>query len=265
MTVPTHPAQQARPAASTIDRMTSPDASSPPAGPSDNAPVDPPVSPPSADPVIAETRAWLRRSVIGLNLCPFAKAPEAKGQVRYVVSDVTDVESLLAVLCVELQRLADTDASVVETTLLIHPAVLGDFEDFNDFLEVADAAVEQLQLEGVLQVASFHPAFQFADTAPADVSNATNRAPYPTLHLLREESVDRAVAAFPEAERIFEANIATMEALGRDGWATLQEAWRADARAEVAAAAAATAARAGGAGMPDTQGPSGPSGTPTAP
>jgi hypothetical protein len=191
-------------------------------------PIDP------DDLVVARTRAWLRRAVVGLNLCPFARAVDAKDQVRYVVSRATDPEALLAALCVELQRLADADPARVHTTLLIHPGVLTDFADFNDFLELADAAVEDLGLEGVLQVASFHPDFQFADTEPDDVTNATNRAPYPTLHLLREDSVDRAVAAFPEAEAIFERNMARLEALGPEGWAAVQAAWEADARADAA-------------------------------
>jgi hypothetical protein len=191
-------------------------------------------SSPSADRVIAETRAWVRRAVIGLNLCPFARAVDVKEQVRYVASDATDAGTLLATLCDELQRLADTDPALVDTTMLIHPRVLADFEDFNDFLELADAAVEELGLEGVLQVASFHPRFQFADTAPDDVTNATNRAPYPTLHLLREESVDRAVAAFPEAEAIFERNMETLERLGSAGWSELRAQWEADAAAELA-------------------------------
>lgn len=181
---------------------------------------------------IAETRAWVRRAVIGLNLCPFARAVDVKDQIRYVFSDATDPETLLATLVVELQRLADTDPEIVDTTMLIHPRVLADFEDFNDFLEVADAAVEDLDLDGVLQVASFHPQFQFADTEIDDVTNATNRSPYPTLHLLREESVDRAVAAFPEAEAIFERNMATLEKLGPQGWAAVKKSWEDDAAAE---------------------------------
>jgi len=188
---------------------------------------------PAADRVIAETRAWVRRAVIGLNLCPFARAVDVKAQIRYVVSDASDAQTLLATLCDELQRLADTDPALVDTTMLMHPAVLTDFEDFNDFLELADAAVEELGLEGVLQVASFHPRFQFADTAPDDVTNATNRAPYPTLHLLREESVDRAVAAFPEAEAIFERNMETLEQLGSAGWESLRARWEADTAAEL--------------------------------
>ena len=181
---------------------------------------------------IAETRAWVRRAVIGLNLCPFARAVDVKDQIRYVFSDATDAETLLATLVVELQRLADTDAELVDTTMVIHPRVFADFEDFNDFLELADAAVEDLDLDGVLQVASFHPQFQFADTEPDDITNATNRSPYPTLHLLREESVDRAVAAFPEAEAIFERNMATLEKLGPQGWAAVKKSWEDDAAAE---------------------------------
>jgi hypothetical protein len=190
-------------------------------------------APPAADRVIAETRAWVRRAVIGLNLCPFARAVDVKDQIRYVVSDATDAETLLATLLDELQRLADTDPALVDTTMLVHPAVLTSFEDFNDFLELADAAVDELGLEGVLQVASFHPGFQFADTEPDDVTNATNRSPYPTLHLLREESVDRAVAAFPEAEAIFERNMETLEQLGSAGWSELRIQWEADAAAEL--------------------------------
>ena len=181
---------------------------------------------------IAETRAWVRRAVIGLNLCPFARAVDVKDQIRYVFSDATDAETLLATLVVELQRLADTDAALVDTTMLIHPRVFTDFEDFNDFLELADAAVEDLDLDGVLQVASFHPRFQFADTGPDDITNATNRSPWPTLHLLREDSVERAVAAFPEAEAIFERNMATLEKLGPAGWADIKKRWEDDAAAE---------------------------------
>ena len=186
---------------------------------------------------IAQTRAWVRRAVVGLNLCPFARAVDVKGQIRYVHSDATDAETLLATLCVELQRLADTEPEQVDTTMVIHPGVLTDFEDFNDFLELADAAVEDLNLDGILQVASFHPRFQFADTDADDITNATNRAPYPTLHLLREESVDRAVAAFPEAEAIFERNMETLEKLGAPGWDDLRRRWEDDAARETEAGA----------------------------
>jgi hypothetical protein len=170
------------------------------------------------DAIIAATRRWLEKAVIGLNLCPFAKAVYVKEQVRYVVSNATTPEALLEALMDELQHLADADPEQVDTTLLIHPFVLKDFEDYNEFLDVADAAVEDMQLVGELQVASFHPAYQFADTDVNDISNYTNRAPYPILHLLREDSIARAVEAFPEAAEIFERNIDTMEQLGHEGW-----------------------------------------------
>lgn len=175
----------------------------------------------SDDAVIAATQNWLEKAVIGLNLCPFAKAVHVKRQIRYVVSPATTVEALIEELLHELQLLAAADPDEIETTLLVHPRVLGDFLDYNDFLDIADATVDELELDGVLQVASFHPHYQFADSHPDDMGNFSNRAPYPTLHLLREDSVDKAVAAFPDAERIFEANIATLEKLGPAGWAAL--------------------------------------------
>lgn len=170
------------------------------------------------DAIVAATRKWLERAVIGLNLCPFAKSVHVKEQVRYVVSNATTPEQLLETLMDELQRLSDTSPDEVDTTLLIHPFVLSDFEDYNEFLDVADVALEDMQLEGELQVASFHPDYQFADTDANDITNYTNRAPYPILHLLREDSIARAVEAFPQAEQIFEKNIETMEKLGHDGW-----------------------------------------------
>ncbi len=181
----------------------------------------------------AETRAWVDRAVIGLNLCPFAKAPQIKGQVRYVVSAATDPAGLLADLINELEVLAEANPERIETTLLIHPQVLGDFAAYNDFVAVAEDTVAELDLEGILQVASFHPDYQFDGTAPTDIDNATNRSPYPTLHLIREASIDRAVAAFPEAEAIFKVNIATMQKLGTAGWAALQRQCRADAALQV--------------------------------
>lgn len=170
------------------------------------------------DQIIAATRNWLEKAVIGLNLCPFAKAVYVKEQVRYVVSSATTPEALLETLMDELQLLSDTDPEVTDTTLLIHPFVLTDFLDYNEFLDVADAAVEDMQLDGELQVASFHPDYQFAETDANDIGNFTNRAPYPILHLLREDSIERAVEAFPEASEIFDKNIETLEKLGHDGW-----------------------------------------------
>jgi uncharacterized protein len=176
----------------------------------------------NSEKIIAETLAWITHAVVGLNLCPFARAVQVKNQIRCVVSEATHIDALMAQLCEEMHFLAEADAAKVETTLLIHPQVLTDFLDFNDFLELADAALEELRYDGVLQVASFHPQFQFDGTEADDVTNATNRSPYPTLHLLREDSVERAVAAFPNAESIFETNISTLEKLGAAGWAALQ-------------------------------------------
>ena len=170
---------------------------------------------------IDDTRHWLERAVIGLNLCPFAKAVHVKEQIRWVESPAEDPEQLLADLVRELQFLAVADPADVETTLLIHPRALTDFLDYNDFLDVADAAVESLGLAGVLQVASFHPDYQFAGTAPDDAENLSNRSPYPTLHLLREDSIDAAVTAFPEAATIYERNIETLRRLGLQGWQRL--------------------------------------------
>jgi hypothetical protein len=175
----------------------------------------------SDDDVVAAMRDWLEKAVIGLNLCPFAKAVHSKGQVRYVVSAATTAEALLAELDHELQLLDEADPAAIDTTLLIHPQVLQDFLAFNEFHGSADALLAESGLEGTLQIASFHPKFQFAGTAEDDISNYTNRAPYPTLHLLREASIDRAVEAFPEAEAIYERNIETLEKLGHEGWAAL--------------------------------------------
>lgn len=172
---------------------------------------------PTDDP-IAATRLWLERVVIGLNLCPFAKAVYVKDQVRIVLSDATTTEALVEQLAEELVLLRDTPAEQIDTTLIVHPQVLTDFLDYNDFLDNADAAIEALDLQGILQVASFHPDYQFEGVAPGDASNYTNRAPFPTLHLLREDSVARAVDAFPDPDVIVERNIQTLDRIGVDGW-----------------------------------------------
>jgi uncharacterized protein len=170
---------------------------------------------------IADTVRWLERAVIGLNLCPFAKAPHVKGQIHYVVSQAKGLEGLRDELIEQLHALAALPADARETVLLIVPQMLHDFLDFNDFLDEADGVLQELDMEGEFQVASFHPQFQFADTEPDDITNFTNRSPYPTLHLLREDSIDRAVEAFPEAETIYETNMATLEKLGIQGWQNL--------------------------------------------
>jgi hypothetical protein len=168
-----------------------------------------------------DTRRWLERAVIGLNLCPFAKSVHVKGQVHFAVSDATEAGSLRQALITELQDLVALEPEVRDTTLLVAPDAFPDFLDFNDFLATADRALAELDLEGVIQIAPFHPRFVFAGTQDDDITNFTNRTPYPTLHLIRETSIDRAVQAFPEAEAIFEVNMATMEKLGPEGWAAL--------------------------------------------
>ncbi len=171
---------------------------------------------------IDDTRIWLERAVIGLNLCPFAKSVHVKGQIHYAVSQATNAEDFLQDLVRELNDLAAAEPSTRDTTLLIAPQCLADFLDFNDFLALADQALLDLDLDGVLQIANLHPDYQFAGTRADDITNYTNRSPYPTLHLLREESIDRAVEALPQAETIFQKNMETMEHLGSQGWDALK-------------------------------------------
>ncbi|HEY1609301.1 MAG TPA: DUF1415 domain-containing protein [Paraburkholderia sp.] len=181
----------------------------------------PPASPdgtPPRDEILEATRHWLTRAVIGLNLCPFAKSVYVKQQIRYAISEATGLEQVLADLETELLALANADASEIDTTLLIFPHALADFADFNDCLYFADRLSGQLGLEGTLQIASFHPQYQFEGTAPDDIENYTNRAPYPILHLLREASIARAVDAFPDAADIYERNQETLRRMGPAGW-----------------------------------------------
>jgi uncharacterized protein len=176
---------------------------------------------PPDEQVIAATRVWLERAVIGLQLCPFAAAPYARDRVRFCVSAQRSPAGLLEDLRRELQTLQDADPLQCETTLLIHPHVLTDFLEYNDFLDECDAAVEELGLEGELQVASFHPNYRFADSRAQDITNFTNRSPYPMLHLLREASVERAVASFPNVDEIGPKNMQTLRRLGHEGWRRL--------------------------------------------
>ncbi len=161
--------------------------------------------------------------MIGLNLCPFAESPYRGNRVRFHVSEQRSAAGLLEELRLELTKLASTDPDDCETTLLIHPWVLTDFVEYNDFLEVCDTTVAELDLEGELQVASFHPQYQFAGSEPEDIENYTNRSPFPMLHILREASVERAVAAVGDTEEIYRRNIRTLRALGHAGW---QRLWR---------------------------------------
>ncbi len=171
--------------------------------------------------IVAATRTWLERAVIGLNLCPFAKAVHVHDRIRYCVSEARSPQTLIEDLSRELRTLQAADPDRCETTLLIHPWTLEDFLDYNDFLDAVETAVEALALTGEIQVASLHPRYQFAGTEPDDIENYTNRSPYPTLHLLRESSIERAVAAFPDASGIYEQNIETLRRLGHEGWRRL--------------------------------------------
>lgn len=176
------------------------------------------MSPSEQQAILDATHHWLTRAVIGLNLCPFAKSVHVKEQIRYVVSEATDAEALLDTLETELKALAEADPARIDTTLLIVPRMLADFADYNDFLYLAERLLDSLGLSGVLQIASFHPQYQFAGTDVDDIENYTNRAPYPILHLLREDSIARAVEAFPDAADIYERNEETMRRLGHEGW-----------------------------------------------
>jgi uncharacterized protein len=171
--------------------------------------------------IVATTRRWLERAVIGLNLCPFAKGVHVKGQVRYVVSAARTDDALLDDLDRELRLLTETSPDLVDTTLLMMPDVLTDFGDFTNFLDLVEVVLRTNGLTGILQVASFHPDYMFADAEPDAISNYTNRAPYPTLHLIREASLAKATAAFPDAADIYERNIETLDKLGIEGWRAL--------------------------------------------
>ena len=171
--------------------------------------------------IVAATRHWLEVAVIGLNLCPFAKAVHVKQQIRYTVTQASSEGELLAVLRDELSLLAKADSNEIDTTLLIHPQALTDFIDYTAFLRKADRLLRSQGHEGTLQIASFHPAYEFAGSSPDDIENCSNRSPYPMLHLLREDSIERAVAVFPDAGEIYERNIETLRRLGHTGWQRL--------------------------------------------
>jgi len=171
--------------------------------------------------IVSAVESWLEQAVIGLNLCPFARAVHVKGQIRYTVTSATEPAQLVEALTEELNYLHTCDPQVTDTTLLIHPWVLEEFSDYNEFLDIADVILSGMGLEGEIQIASFHPDYQFSGTQRDDVTNFTNRSPYPILHLLREDSIDRAVAAVPDTDAIYKRNIATLKRLGKDGWGKL--------------------------------------------
>ncbi|MES2938390.1 MAG: DUF1415 domain-containing protein [Pseudomonadota bacterium] len=171
--------------------------------------------------VVDATRRWLERAVIGLNLCPFAKAVLARQQVHFAVSQARDVPGVLEDLGRELDGLLACTPQQRDTTLLVVPHGFDEFLDFNALVQPAQRLLRKRRLEGVIQLADFHPRYVFAGSDDDDPGNYTNRAPYPTLHLLREESIARAVSVFPDPAVIYEANIATLERLGAAGWAAL--------------------------------------------
>jgi hypothetical protein len=178
---------------------------------------------PADEAVIHATREWLERAVIGLSLCPFAKSVHVKGQIGYVVSRAETSTELLVDLRRELSALSQADPEVLDTVLLLAPRALSDFLDYNAFLAVADRELERVGASGTLQIASFHPDYEFGEHPAGDAAHLSNRSPYPTLHLLREASVARAVAAFPDAAQIFDKNVAMLRALGHAGFARVLE------------------------------------------
>lgn len=167
--------------------------------------------------IIESVKKWVERIVVGLRLCPFAERVFQGGLIRYVVSEATDEDSLKADLGRELDRLVQTPIEKTETTLIIHPHAFADFLDYNDFLDVADRVLKKRNLRGIIQVASFHPQYQFDGTEIDDVENFTNRSPYPMLHLLREESIDALDIDDRDLLEIPKRNIETLRRLGVDG------------------------------------------------
>lgn len=164
--------------------------------------------------IISQTRSWVETFVVGLNLCPFAKKELVNDRVRFVVTKADTEEGLLQALAHEMQLLADDDT--IETTILIHPSVLQAFEDYNQFLSLTDALIAEMDFEGIFQVASFHPDYQFGGTMPEDAENYTNRSPYPMLHILREESLEGAISSHSAIDQIPLRNIALMNELGSE-------------------------------------------------
>ncbi|MBC53331.1 MAG: hypothetical protein CMQ34_05785 [Gammaproteobacteria bacterium] len=162
----------------------------------------------------AQMREWIARFVVGMNLCPFARRPVEGDQVKIVVTDARDNEALLEALQSQLAWLDAQPPAKIETTLIVIPQMLGDFLDYNDFLDMADALLEEFGWVGQFQFATFHPNYQFAGTLPGDAENYTNRAPWPTLQLLREDSLEAVLANYPDPEQIPERNIDAMEQLG---------------------------------------------------
>lgn len=177
--------------------------------------------PHNPQPYLQATTEWLEKAVIGLNLCPFAKAPHNKGQIRIHVSFAKHLDAFLEDVDTEIRRLFDTPAETLETTLLVCATLFDDFLIFNDMLDAAEQAIDDNGATGIVQIAPFHPQFQFDGTDVDDIGNYTNRSPYPTLHFIREDSIEKAAQAFPDPAVIFERNIETLQKMGREGWEEL--------------------------------------------
>lgn len=177
--------------------------------------------PQNPQPYLQATTEWLEKAVIGLNLCPFAKAPHNKGQIRIHVSFAKHLDAFLEDVDAEIRRLLDTPAETLETTLLVCATLFDDFLVFNDMLDAAEQAIDDNGATGIVQIAPFHPQFQFDGTEADDIGNYTNRSPYPTLHFIREDSIEKAAQAFPDPAVIFERNIETLQKMGREGWEQL--------------------------------------------
>ena len=172
---------------------------------------------PSSDQqIIAQVEHWLDQVVIGLNLCPFASKPRREKRLRIQVSHAREAAALLMDLQDELVRLDELPAPTLETTLLVIPEMLGNFYEYNQFLDLADALLREFAWEGHYQIASFHPHYCFAGAEPQATENLTNRSPYPILHLLREDSLEAALAHYAEPENIPARNIQRVAALSRE-------------------------------------------------
>ncbi|MDZ4725597.1 MAG: DUF1415 domain-containing protein [Leptospira sp.] len=173
--------------------------------------------------IIQKTKSWLEKIVIGLNLCPFAKSVFIKNQIRFAVTLTTSKKELGQILTSEFDLLLNLEKEKTETTLLIIPNLFPRFLDFNDYLAEAEERLGKANLEGVLQIASFHPDYQFAGRKPDDPANFVNRSPYPILHLLREESIEEVVEHYPNIDDIYPNNIQTLRNLGIEAWKSLQD------------------------------------------
>ncbi|MEM8525312.1 MAG: DUF1415 domain-containing protein [Bacteroidota bacterium] len=165
---------------------------------------------------ITNTQSWLQAFVIGMNFCPFAKVPFDQNRIQYLVEESTDLKEIVSTVGDAMHNLMATSETEIETSLIILPNVLPDFMEYLNFVDVLQDFLEEAKLEGNLQIATFHPEYQFANTTPHDAENYTNRSPYPMIHLLREKSVSRAIDHYPDVYDIPEKNIERLEQIGAE-------------------------------------------------